>query len=92
VQNGTSLQELQQLGAWASHEMVLRYAHLSSNHLKQAAERVAITQNSVGTQIGRTADLVDAKHRPKEPTQGCVGTILVHQGERGFGSHPANPC
>lgn len=46
VQNGTTLQELQQLGAWASHEMVLRYAHLSSNHLKQAAERVAsITVN-----------------------------------------------
>ena len=40
VQNGTSLQELQQLGGWASYDMVLRYAHLSSNHLKQAAERV----------------------------------------------------
>ena len=40
VQNGTSLQELQQLGGWSSFEMVLRYAHLSSKHLQQAAERV----------------------------------------------------
>lgn len=38
VQSGTSLQELQQLGGWASFEMVLRYAHLSSSHLKNAAE------------------------------------------------------
>ena len=40
VQNGTSLQELQQLGGWSSFEMVLRYAHLSSEHLKRASERV----------------------------------------------------
>jgi integrase len=43
VQNGTSLQELQQLGGWTSFEMVLRYAHLSSDHLKGAAERVRVT-------------------------------------------------
>lgn len=43
VQNGTSLQELQQLGGWSSFEMVLRYAHLSSNHLKNAADRVNVT-------------------------------------------------
>ena len=42
VQNGTSLYELQQLGGWANYEMVLRYAHLSSQHLQQAAERVAV--------------------------------------------------
>ena len=40
IQNGTSLQELQQLGGWSSFDMVLRYAHLSSEHLRQAAERV----------------------------------------------------
>src|SRR3990167_9490382 len=40
VQNGTSLQELQQLGGWSSFDMVLRYAHLSSEHLRCAAERV----------------------------------------------------
>ena len=40
VQNGTSLHELQQLGGWSSYEMVLRYAHLSSDHLRDAAERI----------------------------------------------------
>jgi integrase len=44
VQNGTSLQELQQLGGWATFEMVLRYAHLSSAHLKDAAERIYVTK------------------------------------------------
>jgi integrase len=43
VQNGTSLQVLQQLGGWASFEMVLRYAHLSSDHLREAAERLSAT-------------------------------------------------
>ncbi len=43
VQNGTSLNELQQLGGWSNFEMVLRYAHLSSNHLMSAADRLAGT-------------------------------------------------
>jgi site-specific recombinase XerD len=41
VQNGTSLQELQQLGGWSSFEIVLRYAHLSSDHLRSAANRIS---------------------------------------------------
>lgn len=41
VQNGTSLQELQQLGGWKSFQMVLRYAHLSSRHLSKAAENIS---------------------------------------------------
>ena len=44
IQNGTSLQELQVLGGWSSLEMVLRYAHLSSDHLKGAAERVMMSK------------------------------------------------
>jgi len=40
VQNGTALYELQQLGGWSNYQTVLRYAHLSSDHLKLAAERV----------------------------------------------------
>jgi integrase len=40
VHSGTSLHELQQLGGWTSYEMVLRYAHLSSDQLKGAAERI----------------------------------------------------
>ncbi len=40
VQSGTSLQELMELGGWASFEMVLRYAHLASSHLSAAAQRI----------------------------------------------------
>ena len=40
VQSGTSLQELQELGGWASFEMVLRYAHLAGDHLQGAAKRI----------------------------------------------------
>lgn len=43
VQNGTSLQELMELGGWHSFEMVLRYAHLASEHLREAAQRVVST-------------------------------------------------
>ena len=43
VQQGTSLQELMELGGWSSFEMVLRYAHLASEHLKKAAQRVEST-------------------------------------------------
>lgn len=41
VQSGTTLQELFELGGWSSFEMVLRYAHLSSNHLARAADRIS---------------------------------------------------
>lgn len=44
VQSGTSLQELQMLGGWASFDMVLRYAHLSSEHLRKAADRISVCQ------------------------------------------------
>ena len=30
------------LGGWSEYEMVLRYAHLSSDHLKTAAERITM--------------------------------------------------
>lgn len=45
VQNGTSLQELQLLGGWSSFSMVLRYAHLSSAHLQEAANRINVTNS-----------------------------------------------
>ena len=48
VQNGTSLQELQQLGGWVSLSMVLRYAHLSSKHLREAAGRIDVTKSLHG--------------------------------------------
>jgi integrase len=40
VQNGTSLNELMELGGWASFEMVLRYAHFAGEHLKNAAGHI----------------------------------------------------
>lgn len=45
VQNGTSLQELQILGGWSNLAMVLRYAHLSSSHLRNAADRIYVTNS-----------------------------------------------
>jgi integrase len=58
VQNGTSLQELQQLGGWSSFEMVLRYAHLSGDHLRNAANRIgsmgmSVSLERVGCSVGR---------------------------------------
>lgn len=50
VMNGTSLQELMELGGWKSYEMVLRYAHLAPEHLAGAAARIeeplALVENS----------------------------------------------
>jgi integrase len=45
AQAGTPLNVLQELGGWRSHEMVLRYAHLSSAHLLTHAERIAGAAN-----------------------------------------------
>ncbi len=52
VQNGTSLQELQLLGGWSNFEMVLRYAHLSSEHLQDAAKRVYVTNTTQSAVCG----------------------------------------
>lgn len=40
VMSGTSLHELMQLGGWRTFVMVLRYAHLSADHLQVAARRI----------------------------------------------------
>lgn len=41
IQNGVSLYELQEMGAWQSVEMVKRYAHLAPKKLQENAEIVA---------------------------------------------------
>lgn len=41
AQAGTPLNVLQELGGWRSHEMVLRYSHLSAGHLLSHAERIS---------------------------------------------------
>ncbi|MBF0265035.1 MAG: site-specific integrase [Gammaproteobacteria bacterium] len=45
VQAGTSLQELMELGGWRHMDMVLRYAHLSSESLKDASNRIVFKNN-----------------------------------------------
>ncbi len=52
VQNGTSIQELKELGGWSSIEMVLRYAHLGGEHLKEAASRIEGTNWAHSRQKG----------------------------------------
>jgi integrase len=53
VQNGTPLFVLQELGGWASAEMVRRYAHLGAGHLAPYAERLgtlrAVKEETDGT-------------------------------------------
>jgi integrase len=41
IQRGTPLHVLQELGGWSGPEMVQRYAHLSADHLKAYADRLA---------------------------------------------------
>ncbi len=41
AQSGTPLNVLQEMGGWNSHEMVLRYSHLSAGHLLAHAERIS---------------------------------------------------
>jgi integrase len=40
VMSGVRLEEIQRLGGWATAQMVQRYAHLSTEHLAEAAARV----------------------------------------------------
>lgn len=43
VQNGTPLQVLKELGGWSDLTMVMRYAHLSSDHLSRYADNICGT-------------------------------------------------
>lgn len=40
VMNGTRLEELMKLGGWSTMDMVMRYAHLSTEHMAGIAENV----------------------------------------------------
>jgi len=48
VMAGTGQQELMELGGWKSYEMVLRYAHLTPEHLSNAASRIERELEIVG--------------------------------------------
>jgi integrase len=60
VQNGTPLYALQEMGGWASTEMVRRYAHLAADHLAPFAERLcalrAVDSEIVGTKKSHPAN------------------------------------
>ncbi|MCB4811066.1 site-specific integrase [Methylovorus menthalis] len=51
AQDGTPLNVLQELGGWASAEMVQRYAHLSTEHLAQWVNR------RTGLRVGQGTDV-----------------------------------
>ena len=51
AQDGTPLNVLQELGGWASAEMVQRYAHLSTEHLAQWVNRRIGLQSVEGTDV-----------------------------------------
>jgi integrase len=40
VMSGVRLEEVQRMGGWATAQMVQSYAHLSSEHLAEAAARI----------------------------------------------------
>jgi len=49
VQAGTPLHVLKELGGWSSYDMVLRYAHLSAEHLADYAENLSAIRTVSGT-------------------------------------------
>lgn len=56
AQAGTPLNVLQEMGGWASAEMVQRYAHLSVTHLRAHAERIAgnvPSEHKIGTNLAQ---------------------------------------
>ncbi|MBN3750269.1 tyrosine-type recombinase/integrase [Burkholderia sp. Se-20373] len=55
VQNGTPLERLKDLGGWCSYDMVLRYAHLTPDHLAQRTESVTVWSQR-GTDFRVTLD------------------------------------
>jgi len=76
VQKGTSLQELMELGGWSSFEMVLRYADLAGEHLKQAAGHIEGTVLAQSSETRRLRVVVSncqyvvARGRIELPTRG----------------------
>jgi len=55
IQSGTPLHILQELGSWESIEMVKRYAHLSTDHLADYADRLSSPRvvKSFGTNLAQ---------------------------------------
>lgn len=60
VMSGTSLLELMRLGGWAKFESVENYAHLSSEHLRSAAENLSQIRHTLDSVLN-TATKNDSK-------------------------------
>lgn len=58
VQAGTPVYELQELGGWASAEMVRRYAHLAPGDLAKAAARIDAIGTKLATEVEDRATVV----------------------------------
>jgi hypothetical protein len=56
VMGGTPLKALQELGAWASMDMVLRYAHLSPGYVASFVENVALAPPTAPPSISPTGE------------------------------------
>ena len=54
VQNGSRTADSPELGGWKSYEMVKRYSHLSTEHLRAFVERKKGTAKSKGLERGGT--------------------------------------
>jgi len=61
AQSGTPLHVLQELGGWASSEMVRRYAHLSTQHLADYVDRWVGLKLAAGTDVFPTVPLLAIK-------------------------------
>ena len=55
LQSGVTPYELMQLGSWKSLRMVERYAHLSPDHLAEAAQKIAGAPHTKGHSKGKRA-------------------------------------
>lgn len=65
VMAGTSLRSLMELGGWRSYKSVLRYAHLSPEHLAKDAERVEGLARKLHIAISRPTALGSGTYASK---------------------------
>jgi hypothetical protein len=73
VQAGTPLPVLQQLGGWASYQMVLRYAHLGRDHIAAYADNLGTLRHKHGTALQISHN---EKRTPKRPFSFKPGGVV----------------
>lgn len=79
VQSGVTLHDLMQLGGWKSYAMVLRYSHLSPDHLAAASAKIAAYKGSKRARIGHNAKDQRNARKPKVP-RGTKGYVVGRVG------------